>query len=71
MPDRNYAIVSQRQGYGLDIAGTPTALMAITFRTLPSGVVATEEIPLAQYSAANVDRVLTQRAALIEEVHAL
>ncbi len=67
----NYTITDQRQTSRLKPGGGFEEVMEVTFQTVPSGVVATAEVPLSRYSAENVADIVAKRATDIEAVHNL
>lgn len=66
----NYEVVSQTEGLDITNPAAPVKVMQIAIRTKPSGVLLTVDVPLSDYTADNVKRILTERASVVELVHA-
>lgn len=67
----SFTITGQKELLALDDAGNAVKSMEVNFTTVPSGITASETIPVSQYSTAHVHDLLTKRAQEIEAVHAL
>jgi hypothetical protein len=67
----SFTVKSQTEGLMLTTDGRTEPAMSITFEVEPAGVTSTIQVPLAEYTAANVEKLLTERADTINAVHAL
>ena len=67
----SFRIIGQAQQQRLGADRRVEDVMRITFESLPSGTVATEDVPLTRYNPGTVGVLLQERAATIESVHAL
>ena len=63
-------VTGQRQTTIIDDSGNLVQVMAVTART-EKGVSFTIDVPIAQYNRANVERLLTDRATAIDDVHGI
>lgn len=63
-------VTKQRQTTIIDPSGDLVDVMAVTFKT-DKGVTGTIDVPLAQYNKANVERLVMERAATIDDIHGI
>lgn len=66
-----YEIVNQVPRTRSVAGGQFSDVMVVTFTTKPSGIGGTVDIPVQTYGTAEVDKVVSARAALLEAVQAL
>lgn len=67
----DYTVTGQRQSQTLDAQGQVQQVMVVTFQTVPEGVVASLDVPLAQFNEDTVRSLIEARVAQIRAVHAL
>lgn len=67
----DYTITSQRQTQNLDANGQVQQVMVVTFQTVPEGVSASVDVPLAQYTEDTVRAMIESRVQAIRAVHNL
>lgn len=67
----DYEVTQQREVIDLATDGQPVRSQEITFKSLPSGTVATVRIPIADLSAQSAKTAIEARRNTIEDVHAL
>lgn len=68
--DTDYTITGQRQVIALGDNGAASA-MQVDFRVNANGVAGSVTVPLADYSAATVGRMIEDMVRKINDVHAL
>lgn len=66
-----YEIVSQVPRTRMLPGGQYGAVSFVTFKTKPSGIIGTVDIPTQLFSVDEVDRVVSAQAQLLEQVQAL
>lgn len=66
-----YEIVNQKPRSRSEPGGLIQNVVAITFKTKPSGVVGIVDVPETVYSADEVDKIISAKAALLETVQNL
>lgn len=67
---KTYTVIAQRQSTTIDAAGGQRDVVVVTFKT-PSDAVGSVRVPLEEYDAATVDKLVSERAAHMEAVAAL
>lgn len=67
----NYKVTGQQEGLMLTPDGRTETAMSITFVVEPAGVTQTIQVPLAEYTVDNVDKLLSERADIVNGVHTL
>lgn len=68
--DADYTITAQQQVVALTDTGPQTS-MQVSFRVNSNGVTGNVTVPLADYSAATVSRMIEDYVRKINDVHAL
>lgn len=63
-------VTGQRQTTIIDDSGNLVQVMAVTAKT-DKGVSFTVDVPLSQYNRANVEKLVMERAAAIDDVHSI
>lgn len=66
-----YEIVAQTPRTRSDVGGQFSQVIEVTFRTKPSNQPGMVDIPAQMFTPEEVDRVVAQKADLIERVQAL
>jgi hypothetical protein len=69
--DKDYEVIGQREVVDLGSDGAPVNAQEITFKSLPSGTVASVRVPLRDFSATTAQAAIEARRNVIEAVHAL
>lgn len=67
----SYTIVSQQQILDTADVTNPVQAMRVQFRSVANGTTGTVDIPLLGYTPAEVNRLVSERVALIDAVHEL
>ena len=63
-------VTAQRQTSIVDDAGNIVQVMAVTAKS-DKGVTFTIDVPIAQYNKPNVEKLILERSATIDDVHAI
>ena len=67
----NYEVQNQREVVDLGSDGAPVNAQEITFKSLPSGTIASVRVPHKTLTAASAQAAIEARRDVIEAVHAL
>ena len=67
----SYKVTSQQEGLILTPEGRTESAMSITFVVEPAGVTQTIQVPISEYTVDNVDKLLQERADIVNGVHTL
>lgn len=67
----NFMVVDQMPATIRTASGNIEDGVQITFTTKPSGVTGVVRVPASQYTPAEVEKILSAQAAIIEQVHRL
>lgn len=69
--EAEYEVTGQAEVVDLSQQGAPVRAQEITFRSLPSGTIATVRVPIADLTAATAKAAIEARRNTIEAVHEL
>lgn len=67
----HYRVTGQRPSSRVTPGGQIDQTYEVTYETIPSGIVGRAEIPVSQYTAEVVDRILDTSAQNLERIAAL